>query len=199
MINKINITLVLLLCVVSCASAGQINNKTLCEKESEHLCCGDGTWGVFLPDSQGNPAPNIYLMNLQYRSNEDKCGRAITTDEIKAINKDVMPAAATAFGDSKAQFEVMVRFTLTPDQSSTAEMRYKDAGPNELPHLESFYKQLQALTTYRVKKGTIYVLFHYGINKGRDNTKSSDFSRELSRLAGKTVLEPQKQFDWQAE
>jgi hypothetical protein len=121
MTNKICITLVLLLFIASIAGAAQSNKKTSCEKDSENLCCGDGTWGLFLPDNQGNPAPNIYLMNLQYRSDDDKCGRTVKVDEITAINKDVMSAAAKAFYDIKAQFEVMVRFTLTTDQHGPAE------------------------------------------------------------------------------
>jgi hypothetical protein len=196
MINKIGITLVLFLFIVSCASTGQNDNKNS-EKDFEHNFCAGGTWGVFLPDDKGNPAPNIKLMSLQHRNEDDKCGRNMTIEQTMAINKDVMPVAARVFGTSKVQFEVMVRFTLTPDQSSTVEMKYQEVGTSELLLIDSFHRQLRTLTNYRSKKGTTYVVFHYAINEAVDKSKPLEFSNELSRKTGKPVLQQVNQPDWQ--
>lgn len=170
--KKIVLTLVaILLFVFSCAGIGQDNKTAMTAKELESQLCGDGTWGIFLPDDKGNPAPNIKLMNLQHWSDDDICGHNITMDEIMEINKDVKQAAKNAFGASKANFEVMVRFTLTTNQQSTAELQYKDAGASEFPYLENFRNQLLVLTNYRAKKGTIYVVFHYSIEEVSDKTE----------------------------
>jgi hypothetical protein len=195
MINKISISLILLLFIASCASTGQSNNKTS-EKEFERHFCTTGWWGIFLPDAKGNPASNIKLMRLQHYNADDKCGRDMTTEQMLAINKDVMPIAASAFGTSKAQFEVMVRFTLTPEQPSTVEMKYQDDGTSELLLLDSFHRQLEALTNYHSKKGTTYVVFHYAINKTMDNTERSGFSKELSQKLNTTVREEVNQLNW---
>lgn len=196
MINRISITVVLLLFIASCASTGQSNNKTS-EKDFERHFCEYGTWGIFLPDAQGNPAPNIRLMSLQHYNADDKCGRDMTTEQMLAINKDVMPIAAKAFGTSKAQYEVMVRFALTPDQPSTFEMKYEEVGTSELLLIDSFHRQLQTLTNYHSKRGTTYVVFHYAINKAMDNTKPSEFAKELSGKLNTTVRQQVNQPDWQ--
>jgi hypothetical protein len=177
MINKMTISLIFLLFIVSCASTRQQSNSATVEKDFENHFCGDGTWGVFIGDDQGKPAPNIKLMNLQHHSADDKYGHNITIADIMAINKDVKPAATMAFVNSKAEFEVMVRFTLTPDQPSTVELQYKDAGPSELPHIESFLSKLRELRNYRAKKGTIYVVFHYAIGKAADGPKQPQSTR----------------------
>jgi hypothetical protein len=196
MINKISITLVLLLFIASCASTGQRTSNTS-EKDFENNFCSGGTWGVFLPDEQGNPEPNIKLINLQHSNADDKCGNDMTIEQIMAINKDVMPAAARAFGTSKAQFEVMVRFTLTPAQPSTIEMKYHEDDPIEPMLLDSFKRQLQTLRNYRSKKGTTYVVFHYAINKAIDDAGPSEQPKQLAKLTGKPVLQQVNQPDWQ--
>jgi hypothetical protein len=152
MINKITISLMFLLCIVSCASTREQSNSATTERDFENHFCGDGTWGIFIGVDRGKPAPNIKLMNLQHHSEDDKCDRNITIADIMAINKDVKPAAAMAFVDSKAEFEVMVRFTLMPDQPSPVELQYKDAGPSELPHIEPFLGKLRELRNYRAKR-----------------------------------------------
>jgi len=194
MINKKSITLVLLLLVASCVSVNQRNTS---EKDFERNFCSGEAWGVFLPDDKGNPAPNIKLMNLQHYNEDDKCGHDMTIEQIMAISKDVMPMTARAFSTSKAQFEIMVRFALTPDQPSTVEMKYQETGTSELLLIDSFHRELQTLTNYRSKKGTTYVVFHYAINQAVDNAKSPEFPRELSKSTGKPVLQQVNQPDLQ--
>jgi len=196
MINKTSVSLFLFLFITSCTSTWQNNIKTS-EKDFERNFCAGGTWGVFLPDDQGNPAPNIKLINLQHRNEDDKCGRNLTIEQIMAINKDVMPVAARAFGTSKAQFEVMVRFALTPDQPSTVETKYEEAGTTELLLIDSFHRQLQTLMSYRSRTGTTYVVLHYAINKAMDKSQASEFSRELSKSTGTPVRQQVNQSAWQ--
>jgi hypothetical protein len=118
-------------------------------------------------------------------SEDDKCGGNITHQEMLKIRSEVDKAAVNAFKDSKTAFEVMVRFTLTTDKESTVDMIYKDAGITEYENLGIFRDQLQTITNFHSKKGTVYVVLHYGIGENKkDQSKSPNtYKAPLSQEA----------------
>jgi len=126
----------------------------------EQQFCGEAT-GIYLPEPQGTPAPNIKLANFQYMSPDDRCGRNMPNDELMKLHAKIKPIAAASFGDSQANFAVMVRYTLTPDKPATFDMQVSDAPESEKSRLTIFYNQSAALSDFHSSSGTVYVVFHY--------------------------------------
>ncbi|MGH8080695.1 MAG: hypothetical protein ACREP7_08975, partial [Lysobacter sp.] len=110
------------------------------------------------------PAPNIELENFQYMSPGDRCGRQVDNDMLMRLHSRIKPIAAAAFSDSKANFGVMVRYTLTPDKAVSFEMRTEHAPDSEKERLTRFYNNASALGDFHSKQGTLYVMFQYRVS-----------------------------------
>lgn len=131
--------------------------------DSAEMLCGEAM-GVYLPSPQGTPAPNIELANFQFMSPEDRCGRNMPHEELMRLHAAIKPIAARAFADSKADFGVMVRYTLTPDKPAAFEMQVRDAPESERPRLTRFYNESGALKEFHSSSGTVYVVLNYTIH-----------------------------------
>jgi len=132
------------------------------EKSVDDLLCGEAT-GIFLPEPQGTPAPNIQLKNFQYMSPGDRCGRNLPNEELMRLHSKIKPIAAEAFGDSPHPFSVMVRYTLTPDKPAAFDMQVMDAAESDRPRLTAFYNQASALKDFH-SPSLVYVVFHYAVS-----------------------------------
>ncbi|WP_146093463.1 hypothetical protein [Xanthomonas pisi] len=126
----------------------------------DEMFCGEAT-GIYLPESQGTPAPNIALENFQYMSPDDRCGRNINYDELMRLHKGIKPIASGSFASSKTNFSVMVRYTLTPDRPSTFDMQTSETSEPEKERLTKFYNEAAALKDFHSLHGTVFVVFHY--------------------------------------
>ncbi|RDZ26571.1 hypothetical protein [Lysobacter silvisoli] len=132
------------------------------ETFEEHFC-GEAM-GVHLPKPQGTPAPNIELLNFQYHSPDDRCGRNVETDELMRLHAGVKSAAAATLADSSGAYSVMVRYTLTPDRPAEFDMKVKDASDADDARLTAFYHASAALKDYHSRSGTTYVVFQYRVS-----------------------------------
>jgi hypothetical protein len=127
----------------------------------ESLCQGEAI-SIYLPDSEGSPAANISLVEFQYLSHEDPCGRNITNDELMRLQAAAKALAALEFSLSEKTFSVFVKFTLTPNSPATLQMR-ASIPQAEYDKLGSFYDKAAALTDFHSSAGTVEVFFHYDI------------------------------------
>ena len=132
------------------------------DKSVDEMLCGEAT-GIFLPDPQGTPAPNIQLKNFQYMSPGDRCGRSVPNDELMRLHAKIKPIAATAFSDSPRKFSVMVRYTLTPDKPAAFDMQVMDAEESDRPSLTTFYNQASSLKDFH-SPNLVYVVFNYEVS-----------------------------------
>lgn len=128
----------------------------------DELLCGEAT-GIFLPEPQGTPAPNIQLKNFQYMSPGDRCGRNVATEELMRLHSEIKLIAAKAFGDSPHQFSVMVRYTLTPNEPAEFDMQVMDATESDRSRLTAFYNHASALKDFH-SPNLVYVVFHYAVS-----------------------------------
>lgn len=129
----------------------------------EEMFCGEAM-SIYLPEPQGAPAPNIRLENFQYMSPDDRCGRNIKNDELMRLHQGIKPIAAATLASSSAGFEVMVRYTLTPDKPAAFDMQIRNGSGNENERLSNFYKQAASLKDFHSSSGTVYVAFHYVVS-----------------------------------
>ena len=141
-----------------------IANAQQAKDIAEHFC-GEAT-GIYLPEPKGTPAPNIELANFQYMSPDDRCARNVEYEELMRLHAGIKPLAAAAFTSSKANFGVMVRYTLTQGKPATFDMQVRDAPETERGRLTQFHHQAAALQNYHSTSGTVYVVFHYTIAPG---------------------------------
>lgn len=139
--------------------------QTDAASSADESLCGEAT-GVFLPEPQGTPAPNIKLENFQYMIPGDRCGRSLDNDELMRLHAGIKPIAAASFSQSRTAFEVMVRYTLTPDKPAVFDMQTSEAPEAEKERLTMFYNQASALKDFHVADGIAYVVFHYKIAPG---------------------------------
>ena len=128
----------------------------------EHFC-GEAM-GIYLPDAEGKPAPNITLADFQTMSPQDRCVRNLPHDELMRLHAAVKPIAAAAFAKSEASFGVMVRYTLTPDRPTTFDMQVRDAPDAETERLTRFHNEAEALQNFHSTSGTVYVVIHYTVH-----------------------------------
>jgi len=156
----IAITLTMLLA----AAAAQPPAHTTEQKKADALLCPGGAMGVFLPDPQGTPSPNIKLESFQYQSVDDPCGRNMDNTELMHLHEQVKPIVAAAFSKSQSSFGVMIRYTLTPDKPAEFEMRTREAPDSAKEQLDAFYSQASALKEFHSTAGTVYVLFQYSVS-----------------------------------
>jgi hypothetical protein len=127
----------------------------------ESLCQGEAI-SIYLPDSEGAPASNISLVEFQYLSHEDPCGRNITSDELMRLHAAAKALAASEFSLSEKAFSVFVKFTLTPNSPETLQMR-ASIPQAEYDKLGLFYDKAAALTDFHSSAGNVEVFFHYDI------------------------------------
>jgi hypothetical protein len=131
----------------------------------DKLLCPGEAMSIYLPNPEGVPAPNIRMANFQYMSVDDPCGRNVDSNELTRLHASVKPIAAAAFSSSQANFSIMIRFTLTPNELATIDMQQKNAPESEMAKLTQFYNQTKALKNFHSKAGTVYVLFEYEVSK----------------------------------
>lgn len=86
---------------------------------------------VYLPDPQRFTAENIMLLNFQYMSPDDRCGRNVGPDVLERLHDAIKPIAVATLSGSESSFEVMVRYTLTPSEPTAFGMRVSDGSDAE--------------------------------------------------------------------
>lgn len=124
--------------------------------------CG-AAWVTFFPDDKKYTAANVELVGIQHYNPEDNCIQNIPQPAFDELYGDVKQAAINAFSSSHSSFEVMVRFTLLPDQPTVVEMQVMDATPSDLTQLRAFKSELEEIQTIHSSSGTAYVVVHYRI------------------------------------
>lgn len=127
-------------------------------KSANDPSCITGVWGVYLPNPK-DPASNVKLKAFQHMSPDDKLGQGVNHDDLMRLHGALQPVAK-AFSASRDAFEVMARFTLTPDKPATFEMKTNAKSTSD-PQFTNFYNGAAALRDFHSKRGTVYVVFHY--------------------------------------
>lgn len=127
----------------------------------ESLCQGEAI-SIYLPGTEGQPAPNISLAEFQYLSHDDPCGRNITNDELMRLHAAAKSLAASVLSTSKKSFSVFVKYTLTPSSPATLQMK-ASIPQSESGELGLFYDKAVALTDFHSSTGTVEVFFRYEV------------------------------------
>lgn len=125
--------------------------------------CSSNAWGVYLPNDEGTPAPNIELANFQHMNPQGLDRGALAHDELMRLHAAVKPLAAAAFAKSTTAFEVMIRYTLTPDGPAVMDMQ-TTGGEAEHAMLSEFHDATSALVDFHSIAPVAYVVFHYRIS-----------------------------------
>lgn len=137
----------------------------------DEVLCGEAM-SIYLPEPQRFTAANIELLNFQYMSPDDRCGRNIGPDELERLHDGIKPIAAATLSGSESSLEVMVRYTLTPSDPTAFDMQVSDGSDAETARLKVFYKQAAALKDFHSSSGTVYVVFHYAVSPSTSSSAS---------------------------
>jgi hypothetical protein len=129
----------------------------------DEVLCGEAM-SVYLPEPQRFTAANIELLNFQYMSPDDRCGRNIGPEELSRLHAGIKPIAAATLSSSRSSFEVMVRYTLSPTDPTTFDMQVSEGADTETERLGAFYEQAKMLNDFHSSSGTVYVVFHYAVS-----------------------------------
>lgn len=78
------------------------------------------------------------------------------TDQMNAV-------AATYFSNSKAQFGVMVRYTLSADLPAEFEMSTAGAPDSEQGNLDNFYDAAKAIKPFHPLNDILYIVIQYSV------------------------------------
>ena len=119
---------------------------------------------IFLPDPQRKVAANVRLEHLQFMSPDDPCGRNFKHDDVMHLHEQLKAIAASAFSASKAQFGVMVQYTLTSGSPAKFEMRTMDVPDTEKASLTNFYNGAKDIKGFQPSSGIVYVAIQYSIS-----------------------------------
>lgn len=120
--------------------------------------------GLYLPEAERSPAPNIRLTDLQYASPDDPCGYKMPQKLLMAAHERIAPIAAASFSTSETDFGVMVRLTLTPEARPVFEMRVSAELESEKEKFAIFYKEASAIADLHSTHGVVYVVMRYVIS-----------------------------------
>ena len=125
--------------------------------------CPNDAWGVFLPNDEGRPAPNIVLVSFQHMNPDGMSTPGIDHGELMRLHAALKPLVAKAFGHSTTRFEVKVRYTLSKDAPAVFEMQTTGREAEEAM-LTQFHDDASALADFHGTAPTVYVLFHYAVS-----------------------------------
>lgn len=152
----------LCLYIISFASWG-------CGEPAKDLDCEMNSMEVFLPEKMRYPVENVRLEHFQYATEHGSVDLKVDSDDLRSLRESVNTIAGKVFQNSKLDYQILIRFTLSKQAAPKIDMKISDVDKDE-PSLRIFYDGVSELKTFRSIKDKVYVVLHYKIQKAKSKS-----------------------------